>query len=211
MRKCLALAIGVAVCASSGCQRTHGQDYRGERAHALANLEEQWARLGDTVMAMDHEDWVHAVRSEQELHLLEQHRRQVQDAPVPMVAVSAAEEDPPGRHSRALGATYLLAYFKTEKALPLLREALLAERYFNGWVRPDCSEEGPHLWDNQYPHRVALIRAIETLSDQPLRKAARLQKNDRHVLEMEAAQAGTTGNCAAKWLLQKLTPPSGTE
>jgi len=112
-----------------------------------------------------------------------------------------------GKHHYA----YLAAHFKMKKALPLLRKNLLEDRYFYGWEGPDYSKGESYLEDQQYPHHLAYIKAIEEFTGRPLAKAVALTPAERAALEAEAAGArpGTPeayGKFCARWLLMKLAP-----
>jgi hypothetical protein len=110
-----------------------------------------------------------------------------------------------------VGSALILGFFKSERALPVLRKNLLTQRYFYGWEGPDYSKESSWLADNQYPHHEAWIVAIEAITGRPIAEAIHLTETERKRLQKEAAQARpmsedgemTEEAYCAKWLLQK--------
>jgi len=114
-----------------------------------------------------------------------------------------------GEHSVA----YLLAYLKTQDALPLLKENLLTDRYFYWWEGPDYSREESYLRDEQYPHHLAYIAAIEHISGKAIWDAMQLSMQERSALQAESRKASPEGprfqHYCARWLLMKLERPHG--
>jgi hypothetical protein len=123
------------------------------------------------------------------------------------------------------GAAWLAAWIRSESSLPLLRKALLEDRYFYGWEGPDyMTDESSYLRDDQYPHHRAFIAAIEAITGKPIREAVNLTDAEAAKLRAEASQARlprgegdiVTEPWAAKWLLMKLerdgrvAPPATT-
>jgi hypothetical protein len=114
------------------------------------------------------------------------------------------------------GAAYVLAYLRTNEALPILRERLLQERYFYGYEGWDYSKEESYLSDVQYPRHIAYITAIERISSRTIWEAVKLSDAERTLLQDEAQKAkphqpGCERYFAAKWLLIKLTLPPELE
>lgn len=115
----------------------------------------------------------------------------------------------------SIGAAVLLGEMKCQRALPLLREILLKERYFYGW-EGSYDSPGCFLDDSQYARQMACIRAIESIAGKPIAQAVVLTEAERKALEREAADAKVPNHpgggdipdpkpWAAKWLLGKLT------
>ncbi|MFH1825248.1 MAG: tetratricopeptide repeat protein [Candidatus Firestonebacteria bacterium] len=109
----------------------------------------------------------------------------------------------------AYGAIYILAYIKSRRALPLLRQQLLKDRFFYGWEGYDYKDEKAYLSDNQYPHHLAYIAAVEEITGLSIVKAINLSQEERENLEKDALLAkpdvSSTKYYCAKWLLLKLT------
>lgn len=122
------------------------------------------------------------------------------------------EQHFPTNPNNIYGVIYILAYLKSQRALPLLRQQLLADRYFYGWEGPDYTREGTYFSDYQYPHHQAYITAIEEITGFPIGEAVHLSLEERKKLEKEAQLTDIqppniqlTKNYCAKWLLIKLT------
>jgi hypothetical protein len=119
------------------------------------------------------------------------------------------------RAAGSVGAAWIAGYFRIHSSLPLLRNALLTDRYFYGWEGPDPNQESSYLSDEQYPHHLAYIAAIEAISGRPLGEAVTLTPEEISRLQAEAKvdfakldvepEKVMHGLCA-RWLLQKLGP-----
>lgn len=96
-------------------------------------------------------------------------------------------------HYTALGAAYLIAYFKMERALPILRESLLSETYFYGW-ETNAPHEETLMWDTNYPHHWAYLNAIEAITARPAAEYIQLTADEKR----ELAERGNV------WLLHYL-------
>lgn len=107
-----------------------------------------------------------------------------------------------GGHSAAYG----LAWAGAREALPLLREGLLADRYFYGWESSDAASLAARMRDEQYPHHLARIGAIEALSGRPITEAVALTPEEQEALVRESLEEGEPGGPpdVARWLLIKL-------
>jgi beta-lactamase regulating signal transducer with metallopeptidase domain/multidrug resistance efflux pump len=104
------------------------------------------------------------------------------------------------------GAGLLLADLDCRRALPLLRKALLADRYFYGWERTRRAA-ADYLQNDEFPQHVGYIIAMERLTGKPLAQAVALTDAERQALETEAATAtigGDTAPWVARWLLAQL-------
>jgi hypothetical protein len=114
-----------------------------------------------------------------------------------------------GHHTAAYG----LAWANVREALPCLREALLADRYFYGWESSDAHELAARMRDDQYPRHMARILAIERLSGRPVAEAVALTPDERARLVRESSQDAEPGGApdVARWLLGKLAPELGAE
>lgn len=109
-----------------------------------------------------------------------------------------------GNHTAAYG----LAWARHRAGLPALRKSLLSDRYFYGWESDDANTLEARMRDDQYPHHLAFISAIEHISGKPLAEAVALQPTERAALLAEARQPGDEGGPqdVARWLLHKLAP-----
>ena len=107
-----------------------------------------------------------------------------------------------GGHSAAYG----LAWADAREALPLLREGLLVDRDFYGWESSDAESLAARMRDEQYPHHLARIGAIEALSGRPIREAVALTPEEQEALVRESLEEGEPGGPpdVARWLLIKL-------
>lgn len=113
-----------------------------------------------------------------------------------------------GNHTAACAASSL----GVRQAVPQMRCNLLADRHFYGWEGPDYSTEEAYLRDDQYPHHLAYIRAIEELTNMEITEALALTHEELQNLGEEAALATpsersckTRDHFCARWLLSKLT------
>ncbi len=109
-----------------------------------------------------------------------------------------------GGHSAAYG----LAWLGAVGAVPSLRRTLLADRNFYGWESSDAETPEARMRDDQYPHQMARILAIEHLTKRPIQKAVALTPDERALLVAEAFAPGEPGEAqdVARWLLSKLAP-----
>ena len=103
-----------------------------------------------------------------------------------------------GDHAAAYG----LAWLGTRRALPVLRQRLLSERYFYGWETSTPDDPATLFANEQYPRHQALILAIERIDGRPLRSAVKLTPDERQRLLDDAARCN--GAEAAHWLLHLL-------
>ena len=171
-----------------------------------ALLEERLVQAPDAVGigATPDPDRLLLVLSEAEVARLARERTAVEDR---LMAALAPNSE--GYYAK-YGAAYLLADLKCHRALPVLRQALLKDRYFYGWEGPDYGTAEAYADDTQYSHHLAYIAAIERISGKPIAEAVALTDEERRALEAEAARAKpTTEDTApwvAKWLLAKLAP-----
>jgi len=135
--------------------------------------------------------------------------------PSALTAVFARDLPPPGAGRAELeqlwlsdlaagnhAAAYGLAWLGSRRALPLLRERLLADRYFYGWETSSPDDPEILFASDQFPHHQALIQAIERIDGRPLRDAVALTAHERRRLATEAADACSSP--AASWLLHEL-------
>ncbi len=114
-------------------------------------------------------------------------------------------------------AAAIAGYFRIQSSLPLLRHALLTDRYFYGWEGPDYDQESAYLWDGQYTHHLAYIEAIEAITCGRLDQAVELTPAEFEQLRVEAnvdfakrdSQPNWERRMCARWLLRKLTPTDG--
>lgn len=171
-----------------------------------ALLEERLMQAPDAVGigATPDPDRLLLVLSEAEVARLARERTAVEDR---LMAALAPNSE--GYYAK-YGAAYLLADLKCRRALPVLRQALLKDRYFYGWEGPDYSTTEAYADDTQYSHHLAYITAIERISGKPIAAAVALTDAERRALEAEAARAKPTPEdtapWVAKWLLAKLSP-----
>ncbi|MCB9701204.1 MAG: Hint domain-containing protein [Myxococcales bacterium] len=109
-----------------------------------------------------------------------------------------------GSHAYAYG----LAWLRSQDALPLLRARLLADRYFYGWETDHPEDLDVRLRDEQYPHHLAYILAIERISGRELADAVDLrpEEADRLIAETLRQPADSDAD-VARWLLLKLLRP----
>ncbi len=109
-----------------------------------------------------------------------------------------------GGHSAAYG----LAWLGAVGAVPSLRRTLLADRNFYGWESSDAETMEARMRDDQYPHQMARILAIEHLTKRPIQEAVALTIDERALLVAEAFALGEPGEAqdVARWMLWKLAP-----
>lgn len=115
-----------------------------------------------------------------------------------------------GALERSHAYAYGLAWLRSEPALPLLRARLLADRYFYGWESDHPEDLEVRLRDDQYPHHLAYILAIERISGRELADAVALtaEERDRLIAETLRQPADTEADAdVARWLLLKLLRP----
>lgn len=115
----------------------------------------------------------------------------------------------------SVAAAWIAGYFRFESSLPLLRQNLLADRYFYGWEGPDPEKESTYLLDQQYTHYIAYIAAIEAITGRSLTESVALTAAEIESLRSEAnidfakmdeAPEKVQRGLCARWLLVKLAP-----
>jgi hypothetical protein len=99
-------------------------------------------------------------------------------------------------------APFGLAWLGTTRALPALRNALVASRAQTLW-HPTTPDDPEILFaDDEFPRQRALIAAIERISGRPLLETVKLSRGERAKLSGDAERCD--GGRAATWLLHKL-------
>jgi len=94
---------------------------------------------------------------------------------------------------------HALGFLRSRRALPVLREWLLTEGYFeDGWLTQSTTEPEIFFADLRFPRHRALIQAIESIQ----LGAIELTPDERRRLSRDAA--GCNWPAPAQWLLHKL-------
>jgi hypothetical protein len=115
----------------------------------------------------------------------------------------------------SVAAAWIAGYFRFESSLPLLRQNLLADRYFYGWEGPDPEKESTYLLDQKYTHHIAYMAAIEAITGPRLTESVALTAVEIESLKSEAnvdfakkdeAPEKVQRGLCARWLLLKLAP-----
>lgn len=191
MRRCLAALVLLHSIGLSSCEQSGGLP-NGSALEELADLSDCAGPEGvdDCAPARFERTFAHR------LPAMRAHRDQL--VPIWLERLERGEHAP----------AYALAWAGARDALPVLRRALLEDRHFYGWeTRTPCAIEG-RMSDDNHPHQVARILAIEHLSGTGVARAVALTPAERAALVREAYQPGEPGQASdvARWLLLRLAP-----
>ncbi|MEM9347914.1 MAG: hypothetical protein AAGB26_15000 [Planctomycetota bacterium] len=138
--------------------------------------------------------YIQRVFTEDELYLLHEQIRRVE----PDINQRLTEGD--------YRAAWVAGYLRLRSSLQLLRQGLLAERYFYGWEGPDYTQDSSWLHDWQYTHHLAYIAAIEAITGRSIHEAVVLTDSEFAYLRAESVSSDISkeDRMRARWLLLKL-------
>jgi len=134
----------------------------------------------------------------EQIQFLHEHIRELES-----VVIEKIQSNHPYLGSRLAG------YFRIEKSLPALRHAFLSDTYFYGWEGPNYENDETYLMDNQYPHHIGYMMAIEAISCKPFKDAIKLTDEEIAELQKLATTRGRDPRIynRARWLLKKCEIP----
>lgn len=106
----------------------------------------------------------------------------------------------------------ILGFIKSQKALKLLRDKFINDRFFYGWEALDHGTEAFYLRDEQYIHHNLYIKAIQQITGKWIGESVTLTKKEEKTLKEQAAKASIKVEDSdqrrkyynAKWILIKL-------